>query len=138
MYSFALVEIKEIQGKVKIYKLKVNNACSFDEFEEEIKLEGTYATELRTIQTRLDDVADCKTLPKEKFKDITPRNDQHKEYEIKTRNLRVYLFHDKNSGKIIVCGGKKTNQQSDIRFFKNIKKHYFNQNHDIKRGTTKK
>jgi putative component of toxin-antitoxin plasmid stabilization module len=47
-----------------------------------------------------------------------------KEYEIKTRNLRVYMIHEEKSGRIIVTGGKKTSQKKDIRHFRNLKASY--------------
>lgn len=127
MYNFALKQIEEIRGKIKIFKLLVNESCAYDEFEQEIENDGNYKSELRTIITRLHEIADLKSLPKTKFKDITPKNEANKEYEIKTPNLRVYLFHEKNTGRIIVCGGKKGSQDSDIRHFKKIKKEYFKQ-----------
>ena len=46
-------------------------------------------------------------MPETIFKDITPRIENNKEYEFKTDNLRVYLFHEKNTRHIIGCGGKK-------------------------------
>ena len=67
-----------------------------------------------------------KLSEKTKFRDITPKNASNKEYEIKTHHLRVYLFHDKNIGRVIVCGGKKGTQKADIKHFRNIKKEYFN------------
>jgi putative component of toxin-antitoxin plasmid stabilization module len=127
MYNFALKEIEEINGKLKIFKLLVDEVCEYDEFEKEIETEGNLKSELRTIITRLHDVADCKALPQEKFKDITPENERNKEYEIKTHHLRLYLFHDKNTGRIIVCGGKKGAQKSDIKHFRKIKNEYFKQ-----------
>jgi putative component of toxin-antitoxin plasmid stabilization module len=125
MYNFALKEIEEIKGKLKIFKLLVNGTCAFDEFEQNIDNEGSLTSELRTIAARLYDIADCKSLPDTKFKDITPKNENNKEYEIKTHHLRVYLFHEKNTGRIIVCGGKKGSQQADIRHFRKIKNEYF-------------
>jgi putative component of toxin-antitoxin plasmid stabilization module len=127
MYTFALKEIEEIKGRFKIYKLLIDGACSFDEFEKEIENEGNLMSELTTIQTRLYEVAEGKSLPETKFKDITPKNGNNKEYEIKTHHLRIYLFHEKYTGRIIVCGGKKGTQKEDIRHFRKIKKEYFNQ-----------
>lgn len=128
MYNFALKEIKEISGKLKIFKLLVDGSCAFDDFEKAIDEEGNLASELRTIITRLHEIAELKSLPQNKFKDITPRNDRNKEYEIKTHHLRLYLFHDKNTGRVIVCGGKKGTQKSDIKHFRKIKDEYFKQN----------
>jgi putative component of toxin-antitoxin plasmid stabilization module len=127
MHTFALEEIKEIKGKLKIFKLLINGLCEYDEFEKEIETEGNLKSELITIVTRLHEIADLKSLPQKKFRDITPKNETNKEYEIKTYHLRVYLFHEKNTGRIIVCGGKKGTQQSDIRHFRKIKREYFNQ-----------
>ncbi len=126
MSRFALKQIDEIVGRFKIFKLFVNNRCEYDEFERQIETEGSYSSELVTIQTRLQEIADGKLLPKEKFRDITPKKELIKEYEIKTRHLRVYLFHEENTGKVVVCGGKKTTQQKDIDHFRRIKKEYLN------------
>jgi len=124
MINFALQKIDEIQGKLIFYKLTVDGNCEFDEFVNEIKHEGNLVSQLRKIQIRMQEIAEGKVLPKEKFKDITPKKEIVKENEIKTRDLRVYLFHRVNTGKVIVCGGKKSTQKSDIRHFRNLKKAY--------------
>ena len=126
MTKFALKHIDEIVGRIKIFKLQVNNHCEYDDFEKQIRTEGSYSSELVTIQARLHDIADGKLLPKEKFRNITPKKELIKEYEIKTRHLRVYLFHEEKTGRVIVCGGKKTTQQKDLNHFRRIKKEYFN------------
>lgn len=127
MTTFALKEILEIKGRLKFYKLLVNNRCEFDEFEDEIKTDGNFLSELRTVETRMHEIAELKSLPQTKYKDITPKDDNNKEYEIKTHHLRVYLFHDKNTGRVIVCGGKKGSQKADIKHFRKLKNAYFNQ-----------
>jgi len=127
MNKFALKHIEEIVGQLKIFKLVVNNHCEYDEFEKQIILEASYSSELRTIQARLQDVAELRLLPKEKFRNITPKKETVKEYEIKTRHLRVYLFHEDKTGRVIVCGGKKGSQQADIKRLRRIKKEYFKQ-----------
>jgi len=127
MSIFALKQLEEVSGRIRIYKLITNGESEYDEFESEIQAEGTYASELTTIQARLQDIADGRLLPKEKFRNITPKKEMVKEYEIKTRHLRVYLFHEEKTGRIIVCGGKKVTQDKDIAHFRRIKKEYFNQ-----------
>jgi putative component of toxin-antitoxin plasmid stabilization module len=126
MNKFALKHIDEIVGRLKIFKLLVNNRSEYDEFESKIEMEGTYISELVTIQARLQDIVDGKLLPKEKLRNITPKKELVKEFEIKTRHLRVYLFHEENTGRVIVCGGKKTTQQKDINHFRRIKREYLN------------
>lgn len=124
MTIFALQKIPEVSGKIFVFKIIINGKCPYDEFEMVISREATYRRELFTIQTRLTEMAEGKLLPEQKFKNITPAGDPVKEYEIKTRNLRVYLFHEKNTGRIIVIGGKKVQQKSMIKHFRNIKHHY--------------
>lgn len=126
MHKFALKYISEFDGRIKIFKLIVNKHCEFDEFEQKIINEVSYISELVTIQTRLREIADGKLLPKEKFRNITPKKELVKEYEIKTRHLRVYLFHEEKTGRIIVFGGKKTPQDKDIKHFRRLKREYFN------------
>ena len=127
MSIFALQVIEEVVGRINIFKLVVNNHCEYDEFETQIENEGSYLSELKTIQARLHDIANGLLLPKEKFRNITPRKALVKEYEIKTRHLRVYLFHEEKKGRVIVCGGKKITQTKDIAHFRRIKMKYFNQ-----------
>lgn len=68
-------------------------------------------------------IANGKTLPYTKFKDITPKKEQEKEYEFKTKHLRVYAIKKKN-GKIIIMGGYKNSQKKDISKFRSIKEEY--------------
>lgn len=124
MYNFALIKIPEIIGKLSFYKLSINGKCEFDQFENEIKKDGNLKKELNNVQTLLQEVADGKLLPATKFRDITPKGEPIREYEIKTKHLRVYFFYQSEEGRIIVCGGKKTTQKKDISRFQRVKKDY--------------
>jgi len=123
MARFTLRKIDEIDGRIAIYMLIKDSVCFYQEFEAQILRDGTYINELDKIQTRLIDISNLKSLPETKFKDITPEKELVKEYEIKTQNLRVYLFKDLK-GHIIVLGGKKTNQKKDVKKFRNLKREY--------------
>lgn len=59
------------------------------------------------------------------FKRIAVKSDPLSLYEIKTADLRVYLFRDPN-GAIVVLGGKKSTQVRDIKRFRNVAKEYYN------------
>lgn len=126
MAKFAIKKIQEIVGRVSFYKIEVDGNCPFDEFWNEIKKEGNLVKELNTIQTRMELIANLVHLPGDKFHKLTGGNDGLTEYEIKTKNLRVYLFQDEGTGKIVVCGGKKKNQDSNIELFRNLKLAYIN------------
>lgn len=121
MPKFAVEKINEIDGYVLFYALRVDNRCAFDEFCTQIRQEGTYSKELNTIQTRMQEISERKTLPVTKFRPLG-----NKEYEIKTKHLRVYLFQEEQTGKIIVCAGKKTTQRKDIKHFRLLKAAYLN------------
>jgi putative component of toxin-antitoxin plasmid stabilization module len=123
MANFSLKLIDSIQGKQRFYKLCQNDACLFDDFQNEIE-NSNYLSELLTIYAYMDMVSNLQTLPNTKFRDITPDKSLAKEYEIKSKHLRVYLFHEEKTGKIVVCGGYKTSQKSDIKHFRNLKKSY--------------
>lgn len=127
MPTFALKHIEEIKGIMKFYHLEVDGKVQFLEMEEELVRVGGYESDLRKISVRMQQVAEGLSLPRTKFKDITPRKETVKEYEIKTDDLRCYLFHDKANGRVVVFLGKKTTQKKDIKRFRNIKSQYFNQ-----------
>ncbi len=124
--KYRLLRIEEIEGRQSVFKLECNGSCQFDEFWDKIEIEGNFASELDTIQSRLEDIANGKLLPKNKFRDITPKKIKQKEYEIKTHNLRIYLTKLDNQGKLIIFGGQKNSQQKDINKFRRIKRDFFN------------
>lgn len=50
MKKFEIKEIEILNSKVRFYKLINNGRCLYDEFEEEIIMNGNYQDELDTIQ----------------------------------------------------------------------------------------
>ena len=128
MSKFALEILEEVSGKQKIYKLLNSGRCDFDDFWNEQKKDAIMIKQLAVIQTRLKAVADLKynSLDKTKFKELSrPKNDPYKDYEIKTKNLRLYFFKDEGTGQVIVTGGTKDSQDEDIKRMRVIKAEYF-------------
>jgi len=127
MSTFTVEKIERITGKLKLFLLYINGKCEFKEFIEGLERAGNYESELRSIQTTMQLISECKSVPEEKHKDITPRNDPHKEYEIRTKNIRVYAFQDKKTGRIFVCGGKagSSDKRKSLAQLRSIKKRYF-------------
>jgi putative component of toxin-antitoxin plasmid stabilization module len=76
-------------------------------------------------------ISNLQSLPATKYKPLKGCKDAYTEYEIKTENLRVYLFKEEKTGSIIVCGGKKSTQQKDIQRFRNLKQSYIASNNKI-------
>jgi putative component of toxin-antitoxin plasmid stabilization module len=124
MSTFALLEMPEIQGKISFRKLTVNGVCPFDVFCEEIKEEGNLEKQLIGLFNNMDQVANLNRLPETKFRDVTPRGESIKEFEIKKGDLRIYVI--KEEGHIVVLGGKKNRQEKDFRLFRSLKKQYLN------------
>ncbi len=133
MPKFTLSELYAIRGRQKFYQLVLEGERLFDAFWQEIEREGNLVLELRRILAIMDQVAQMRQpLPKTVFRELQGRkkSDNVKEYEVKTSNLRVYLFHEEGTGKIVVCGGKKNTQDADIKRFRNLKKQYFEEKLD--------
>ncbi|MEA5139920.1 hypothetical protein [Arcicella rigui] len=100
----------------------VDGNGQLDEFENDLK-DTTYWSEFKTLLAYMDFVANNRTLPQTKFKDITPAKELVKEYEFKSKHLRIYAIHQPN-GKIVILGGYKNNQKNDINKFRSLKKQY--------------
>lgn len=122
MNRFALEDIPEVKGQISFKKLIIDGSCLYDEFFEQIKNDGNLRKQLMGILNNMNQVAQMKRLPKDKFRDITPSKESVKEFEIKKGDLRIYVI--KEQGHIVVLGGKKSTQDEDIPKFRSIKRRY--------------
>lgn len=126
MKEYSLNKIEEIEGKQVFYKLEIGGVCQFDEYVKEIERDGQYIDEYTSLIANMEDIANNNLLPKTKFRDITPsKKDKVKEYEFKTRHLRVYAIKNE-AGKLILMGGYKNTQKKDINKFRALKDSYLN------------
>jgi hypothetical protein len=121
MSKFALHLIKTIKGKQEFFQLSIHGVNTLDRFEHELSKSSSHLSEFRTMLTYMEYVANNKTLPDSKFKDITPKNEKFREYEFKSKHLRIYGIQKKN-GKIIVLCGYKNSQKENIKNFRLLKK----------------
>jgi hypothetical protein len=112
MSKFALTEITTVKGKQKFYKLIKDGTCEFDKFEEEAV--KNYPKELNSLYHRMDEISRGELLPETQKRKIKGKIKSISEYEVKTKNLRVYYFIEKNTGNIVIIGGYKKNQIKDI------------------------
>lgn len=126
MNKFELRKIEAIEGKQQFFDLLIDGKGQFDNFFQQIRSDCRYESELLSIMALMEWVAQLRMLPLTKFRDITPNNDRVKEYEFKSKHLRVYAFHLEMSGKVVVLGGFKNTQPEDIRKFRMIKKRFLN------------
>ncbi len=127
MIRFATEHIEDFETAVPVNKLIRNGKSLMDEFVTEIKKDKNLASELGDLFAIVEDVANKKRLPPTRYrKIIVPKKFKFKPYEAKSKHLRLYLFHDNESGQVIVMGGKKTEQKSDIEHLKSIVVDYTN------------
>lgn len=118
MHTYSTIVMEEIHGsKCAFFKLKENDRCFFDEFENEMTENNM--NELKKIIALMDLHANGYLLPLEKFRNIKDKKYPEIFWEFKTKHLRVYtVCIDK--GKVVIIGGTKNTQVKDIKRFKRI------------------
>ena len=121
MYKFALENIEAVKGKQRFDKLIVNDDCPFDRFEEE--LEDRYRSELYSIYAIMNEVANLRSVPYTKFHFYDDSKGLYREFEFKTKHLRVYGT-TVSGGKVIITGGTKAKQKDDETKFRRLKNLY--------------
>ena len=121
MSNFAFRELEGIDGIQKFCKLVIDEECQFDIYEDEINKNKKLSSQLGALYQAMQWVADLRSLPDTKFKDITPNKETVKEFEFKSKDLRIYAIKIED-GKLILIGGYKNKQNKDLRQFRSIKK----------------
>lgn len=126
MPTFALKKVEVIQAKQEVDELLIDGVGQLNAFEEMIATNyAQYLSELRTMLSYIEYAANGNTLPHTIIKDVTPSGVTVREYEFKSKHLRVYAIKKAN-GKVIVLGGLKTTQKNDFKRFRSLKKQYLN------------
>lgn len=121
MAKYTLERMEQIRGKQVFEKLVVDGVAPFDTFIEE--LEEKYRSEAMTLYSYMDLVSNLHSLPDTKFHPYSDGKDGVREYEFKSKHLRVYAIEQKG-GKIIIIGGTKANQAKDQAEFRRLKQGY--------------
>lgn len=127
MLMFALEPIKEIKGRYSFFYLLKDGQNLFQEVYFQLEKEGSYQSELNTLQVRLQLFAEGMSMSMAKCRRLIGNKDKFPEFEIKTKHLRLYFFIFPNNGNIVVHLGKKTDQQKDIKKFRSLKSQYLEQ-----------
>nr|WP_321229660.1 hypothetical protein [uncultured Psychroserpens sp.] len=130
MRKFVPEIIESVSIKVSIYCLLINKKNLYNEFYKKNCDKKEYLNQFGQIQNILMTLGNNEgdKIPTTKFKQLKRnKGDKIVDYEIRTRDFRIYLFKDEEYGKIIVLGGFKKNQSKDINKLRRIKAEYFNQ-----------
>jgi hypothetical protein len=104
----------ELNTNQRVGKLVRNGKCFFDEFIKEIEKDKNLCNEIDNLYAYLEDVVLGKLLSKNVYRKLNTVILKYQPYEVKSKHLRLYLIHDKEKGKVLLIGGKKTTQKEDI------------------------
>lgn len=75
MSIFALRKIEAVTGIQNFFELLVEGKSNYESFTREVQSNPKYYSELKTILSYMNLVADLRMLPQKKFRDITPVQD---------------------------------------------------------------
>ena len=118
---FRLKKVDQIIAGKIIYQLAEDNCYLFDEFCAEIEKESNLTAFLIGAFKILGDLANENRLPTYLVKPL--KGKLKNEWEIRKGSIRIYFIKD-SRGHIIISGGKKNSQPSDIKTFQNIHKRF--------------
>ncbi|MDD3721599.1 MAG: hypothetical protein PHW92_03795 [Lutibacter sp.] len=123
-YSLTLSQYIPNTTKIDVFELCKNDESLFKSFFSEIEKDGNLLGNLAGAIRIIEDTANLNRRPKTKFRLIEGHKLKYKVYEAKSGLIRIYLFHEENTGRIIVSGGLKDNQNKDIKKILKIIKEY--------------
>lgn len=119
--SISLSEHIPKNTKIKVFELCKNGKSLFKEFFEKIETDGNLLSDLAGTLRIIEDTANLKMCPKTKFRQLkVDKKIKDKVYEAKSGSIRIYLYHESNTGRIILMGGTKDNQIKDIKRVKKL------------------
>ncbi|MFK8013286.1 MAG: hypothetical protein AB8B80_14700 [Marinicellaceae bacterium] len=100
----------------------------FKKFADETLNDSNLAAKFSKAISIVENSANLMRMPQAKFKQLdVGKQLKCKLYEAKTDIIRIYLFEEEHTGRIIVLGGKKNNQDKDIKSVIRTIKDYYNE-----------
>lgn len=129
---FSIKRIKQSRpSTLRFVKLVKNGNCQFDDFLQQIEDEGGYDKEVDKAIRFMDHLAQRKHLTGDKHHDygthacsVKGKVYEVRLFEIKTKNLRIYYFHQSPYDEIVVLMGKKNTQAASESAFKSLVDQY--------------
>lgn len=111
--------------KIKVFELCKNGESLLQEFIDSVEKDEKLLDKLAGALSIVEHSSKGLLLPKTKFRQLQIKKIPCKLYEAKSGHIRVYLFHEEKTGRVIVTGGKKGDQKKDIKAVtKTIKDYY--------------
>lgn len=126
MKKFLLVLSNHISSntKISVYELYKNGKSLFKTFVEDIEKDGNLFDKLAGAIRIVEETSNLNRYPKTKFREIQGHKLNCKVYEAKSGVVRIYLFHEEKTGRVILTGGLKDTQEKDIKSILKIIKEY--------------
>lgn len=126
-YSLILSDHILSATKISVYELCKNGKSLFETFVDEIEKDGNLFDKLAAAVRIVEETSNLRRYPKTKFREIQGHNLDCKIYEAKSNIIRIYLFHEEKTGRVIITGGLKDNQLKDLKSIIKIIKEYRNE-----------
>lgn len=126
-YSLILSDHILSATKISVYELCKNGKSLFEPFVDEIEKDGNLFDKLAAAIRIVEETSNLRRYPKTKFREIQGHNLDCKIYEAKSNIIRIYLFHEEKTGRVIITGGLKDNQVKDLKSIIKIIKEYRNE-----------
>lgn len=126
-FSLHLSQVIPKNTKIVVYELCKNGKSLFEEFYEEAEQDPILFSNTTKALRIIEDTANLKLRPRTKFRQIENSKLDCKLYEAKANDVRIYLFEEKKTGRVIVLGGTKGNQKKDIKRVISTIKEYNNE-----------
>lgn len=113
--------------RITVYELCKNNESIFQDFFDEIIKDINLFSDLARAIRVVEDTSNLIRYPQTKFRQLENVSKNFKVYEAKAGSIRIYLFQD-IVGRVIIAGGKKGDQITDIKRLSIILKDYHYEN----------
>ncbi|MBI0398674.1 hypothetical protein [Cyclobacterium marinum] len=117
MGKYSLIHTENIPNptKIDIWELCKYGKSLLQMFIDEHQNDALIFDKIAGALSIIEITSNLLRLPKTKFRLIEGHGMNCKVYEAKSGIIRLYLFHEENTGRVIVTGGKKGNQKEDIK-----------------------
>jgi hypothetical protein len=122
MPTFAVEELPNPGARFPLYELLIDDERQLAAFVAAHAANPQYQSEIRTLQAYMLAYAQGMRMTDKKFKELKRDGaDPIKDFEFRSKHLRVYLFQHPVSGRVVVGGGLKTEQDGDIARLRRLK-----------------
>lgn len=127
MSKYSLIPSEYIieETKIKVFELCKDDKSLLKSFIDEIENNDKLFNEFAGVMKVVEQTANLILRGKKKFRELNTNKIEVKLYEAKGKNIRLYMFHEEKTGRIIVTSGFKKNQKKDIKKVEGIIQDYF-------------